>query len=74
MSSPNTKDSLCKLIWRILRKFVAIRRNPDDLANFSEWIMSASNEKELMGILTSKLKHAKVIPVFKCDDETDPNN
>ena len=32
------------------------------------------NMSILTGIYPSKLKHAKVIPVFKCDDETDPSN
>ena len=27
-----------------------------------------------MGQYPTKLKHAKVIPVYKCDDETDPGN
>jgi hypothetical protein len=26
------------------------------------------------GVFPSKLKHAKVIPVYKDDDETDPGN
>jgi hypothetical protein len=26
------------------------------------------------GIYFSKLKRAKVVPIYKCDDETDPNN
>ena len=43
-------------------------------ANESEFLTNIFNKSIEFGTFPSKLKMAKVIPIFKSDDETDPNN
>ena len=40
----------------------------------SEVLSNIFNKSNELGTFPSKLKMAKVIPIFKSDDETDPNN
>ena len=42
--------------------------------NISAPLSQLINTSVERGTYFSKLKHAKVIPIYKCDDETDPNN
>ena len=42
--------------------------------NISDVIATIYNKSFALGLYPSKLKMAKVIPIFKADDDTDPNN
>ena len=63
--SLNKAHGLYSCPTRILRSVRHILSKP---------LADIMNKSVSQGVYPSKLKHAKVIPVYKSDDETDPGN